>query len=51
LWPSLGASGARLTLHLAHVLQNKKARYGIATMCIGGGQGGAVLIENPNFTS
>lgn len=42
----LGATGARLTLHLAHVLKNRKGRYGIATMCIGGGQGGAVLIEN-----
>ncbi|MFI4955479.1 MAG: acetyl-CoA C-acyltransferase, partial [Gammaproteobacteria bacterium] len=42
----LGATGARLTLHLAHVLKNKNARYGVATMCIGGGQGGAVLIEN-----
>jgi acetyl-CoA C-acetyltransferase len=41
----LGATGARLTLHLAHVLKNKNAKYGVASMCIGGGQGGAILIE------
>ncbi len=42
----VGASGARLPLHLAHVLRRNKAKYGIASLCIGGGQGGAVLIEN-----
>jgi acetyl-CoA C-acetyltransferase len=42
----VGASGARLALHLAHVLQRNKAKLGIASLCIGGGQGGAVLIEN-----
>lgn len=42
----VGASGARLTLHLARTLQRKQAKYGISTLCIGGGQGGAVLIEN-----
>ncbi len=42
----VGASGARLTLHLSHTLRRNKAKYGIATLCIGGGQGGAVLIEN-----
>lgn len=41
----IGASGARVTLHLAHVLKRINGRYGIATLCIGGGQGGAVLIE------
>jgi len=41
----VGASGARLVLHLAHVLQREKAKFGIATLCIGGGQGGAMLIE------
>ena len=41
----VGASGARLVLHLAHLLQRKQAKYGIATLCIGGGQGGAMLIE------
>jgi acetyl-CoA C-acetyltransferase len=42
----VGASGARLPLHLAHTLIKNKARYGIASLCIGGGQGGAVLLEN-----
>lgn len=41
----VGASGARVTLHLANVLQRKKAKRGIATLCVGGGQGGAVLLE------
>lgn len=42
----VGASGSRLILHLSHILKRQKARYGIATLCIGGGQGGAMLIEN-----
>ncbi len=41
----LGATGARLILTLVHELEIRKARYAIATMCIGGGQGIAVLIE------
>jgi acetyl-CoA C-acetyltransferase len=42
----VGASGARIVLHLANVLKRQKAKRGIATICIGGGQGGAMLIEN-----
>ena len=42
----VGASGARIALHLAHILKREKAKRGIATICIGGGQGGAMLIEN-----
>lgn len=42
----VGASGARIVLHLAEVLRREKAQKGIATICIGGGQGGAMLIEN-----
>jgi len=41
----VGASGARIVLHLLHVLQRHNAKTGIATLCIGGGQGGAMLIE------
>ncbi len=41
----VGASGARIVLHLAHVLRRKQAQRGIATLCIGGGQGGAMLVE------
>ena len=42
----VGASGARIVLHLAQTLRRKNAKKGIATICIGGGQGGAMLIEN-----
>ena len=40
-----GASGARIVLHLANVLERTGGRRGIASICIGGGQGGAMLIE------
>jgi acetyl-CoA C-acetyltransferase len=42
----VGSSGARIVLHLAHVLRREKKRRGIASLCIGGGQGGAMLVEN-----
>ncbi len=42
----VGASGARIILHLLHTLRRSKARRGIASLCIGGGQGGAVLVES-----
>ena len=42
----VGASGARIVHHLLKVLQRKKAKLGVATICIGGGQGGAMLVEN-----
>jgi acetyl-CoA C-acetyltransferase len=41
----VGASGARLSLHLLRVLQRSGARRGVASLCIGGGQGGAMLVE------
>ncbi|RTZ64447.1 MAG: acetyl-CoA C-acetyltransferase [Aquificaceae bacterium] len=41
----VGASGARIVLHLAKILQRKHASKGIASLCIGGGQGGAMLVE------
>ncbi len=41
----LGASGARITLHLLHELRRRGARYGLGSACIGGGQGGAVVVE------
>ncbi len=41
----VGASGVRIVLHLAHVLQRKHAKQGIASLCIGGGQGGSMLVE------
>ncbi len=44
----VGASGARVTLHALEVLKRNHQKQGIASMCIGGGQGGAVLIQNLN---
>lgn len=41
----IGASGARITLHLLKSLQRKGGGTGIATLCIGGGQGGAMLVK------
>jgi acetyl-CoA acetyltransferase family protein len=41
----VGASGARLVLTLLHELERRKATFGLATMCVGGGQGGAAIIE------
>ena len=41
----LGASGARLTLHLLHALRRTGGRYGLGAACIGGGQGAAVIVE------
>jgi len=41
----VGASGARIVLHALGVLERKQWRRAIATLCIGGGQGGAMLLE------
>jgi acetyl-CoA C-acetyltransferase len=41
----VGASGARITLHLLEILKRTNSKRGIASLCIGGGQGGAVLVE------
>ena len=42
----VGSTGSRLVVTLAHELKRRKQKYGIASLCIGGGQGGAVIIEN-----
>ena len=42
----LGATGTRLLITLMYELRRRKARYGLATACIGGGQGIAVIVEN-----
>jgi acetyl-CoA C-acetyltransferase len=44
----LGATGVRLALTLARELRRARLRYGIASACIGGGQGIALLVENPD---
>jgi acetyl-CoA C-acetyltransferase len=41
----VGASGARIVLHVLNVLERTGGRRGIASICIGGGQGGAMLVE------
>ena len=41
----LGASGGRITGKLASLMQRENAQYGLATMCIGGGQGTAIILE------
>ena len=41
----LGATGAKLTATLMHEMQRRKTRYGMVTMCIGGGQGAAGIFE------
>ncbi len=42
----VGASGTRILLHLLKTLQRNNKKYGVASLCIGGGQGGAMLLEN-----
>jgi 3-oxoadipyl-CoA thiolase len=44
----LGASGARISTTLLHEMKKRKAKYGIATMCIGVGQGAAIVYELVN---
>ncbi|MBF0300681.1 MAG: thiolase family protein [Oligoflexia bacterium] len=42
----VGSTGCRIVVTLAHELKRRKSRYGLASLCIGGGQGGAIVIEN-----
>jgi len=42
----MGATGAKLTVQLMHEMKRRKARYGMVTMCIGGGMGAAGIFEN-----
>jgi 3-oxoadipyl-CoA thiolase len=44
----LGASGARILTTLVHGLRRTRGRWGLATMCIGVGQGIAMVVENPD---
>jgi acetyl-CoA C-acetyltransferase len=41
----IGASGARILVTLLYEMQRRDARYGLATLCIGGGQGVAMIVE------
>ena len=42
----VGSTGSRLVVTLMHELQKTGGRFGIASLCVGGGQGMAILIEN-----
>ncbi|MEI7441445.1 MAG: thiolase family protein, partial [bacterium] len=42
----IGASGARILVTLVHALQQRKKRWGVASLCIGGGEATSVLVEN-----
>lgn len=44
----LGCTGAKLTVGLMHEMHRRGSRYGMVTMCIGGGQGAALVYENMN---
>ena len=43
----IGASGARVLVSLIHEMQKRDAKLGLATLCIGGGQGVATIVERP----
>ncbi len=43
----LGCTGARITVTLLYEMQRRQARYGVATMCVGGGMGAAGVFERP----
>ncbi|WCL50246.1 acetyl-CoA C-acetyltransferase [Leptospira sp. GIMC2001] len=45
----LGASGNRVSLTLAYEMKRRGVKYGVASLCIGGGQGIALVLENPNI--
>ncbi|CEP66670.1 Thiolase [Moorella glycerini] len=41
----IGASGARILVTLVHEMQKRQSRYGLATLCVGGGMGVATIVE------
>ncbi|SFD71448.1 acetyl-CoA C-acetyltransferase [Bacillus sp. OV194] len=45
----IGASGARILVTLLHEMRRRENRYGLATLCIGGGQGVATIVENEKW--
>ncbi len=45
----LGCTGAKLTVQIAHEMLREEHRYGLVTMCIGGGMGAAAIVENLNL--
>ena len=45
----IGASGARILVTLLHEMMKRKVRYGVAALCIGGGMGTSIIVENMNI--
>ena len=45
----VGASGCRLVVTLLHEMRRRNVRYGLATLCAGGGMGTAVIVENADY--
>ena len=43
----IGCTGTRVAVTLLHAMKRRNARFGLATMCIGGGQGMAMVFERP----
>jgi len=41
----IGCSGARIVVTLTHEMQRRKSHYGLATLCVSGGMGMALLLE------
>ncbi len=41
----VGATGSRLVLTLMKEMKRRKSQFGLATLCIGGGQGGTLILE------
>jgi acetyl-CoA C-acetyltransferase len=44
----IGASGTRIFVTLLHEMQKRKCKYGVSALCIGGGQGIAIIVKNCN---
>ena len=42
----LGCTGSKLTVQLLHEMKRRNSKYGVVTMCVGGGQGAAAIFEN-----
>ncbi len=47
----VGSSGSRIIVSLVHELQKRNLSYGLATLCIGGGQGAAIIVKNMQDTT
>jgi acetyl-CoA C-acetyltransferase len=41
----IGASGARILVTLLHEMKRRNSKYGLATLCIGGGMGTSLIVE------